>query len=144
MRADTPSGPYSHPTPTVHCLHLSLRLSRQMPIDNFKHRILQPTADCLLLTAYFLSVRASTPGSFSPDRNSSVAPPPVETCVILSPTPAKWTAAAESPPPTIETAEEAATARATASVPSANCGISKTPIGPFQTMVFESAMTAAY
>ena len=37
---------------------------------------------------YFLSVSASTPGSFLPSRNSSEAPPPVEMWVILSATPA--------------------------------------------------------
>ena len=35
----------------------------------------------------------------------------------------------------------AATARATALVPAANASISKTPIGPFQTTVFASAMS---
>src|SRR5258706_6571815 len=53
---------------------------------------------------YFLSVSASTPGSFLPSRNSSEAPPPVEMCVILSATPAAFTADTESPPPTIEIA----------------------------------------
>src|SRR5215212_2716189 len=36
----------------------------------------------------YLSFKAATPGSSSPARNSSVAPPPVEMCVILSATPA--------------------------------------------------------
>src|SRR5262249_51377703 len=35
-----------------------------------------------------LFVKASTPGSDLPARNSSEAPPPVEMCVILSATPA--------------------------------------------------------
>jgi hypothetical protein len=56
------------------------------------------------VTFYFLSVSASTPGSFLPSRNSSEAPPPVEMCVILSATPEAFTAATESPPPTIDTA----------------------------------------
>src|SRR6266567_6833387 len=34
-----------------------------------------------------LSVRASTPGSLRPPRNSREAPPPVEMCEILSATP---------------------------------------------------------
>ena len=55
-------------------------------------------------SVYFLSVSASTPGSFFPSKNSKDAPPPVEMWVILSATPAAWTAATESPPPTIETA----------------------------------------
>src|SRR2546430_16041313 len=44
------------------------------------------------------SSRAATPGSGFPSRNSRAAPPPVETWVSLSSSPA--TAAAESPPPT--------------------------------------------
>src|SRR5262249_37189298 len=49
----------------------------------------------------YLSVSAATPGSSSPARNSRGAPPPVEMCVILSATPARVTAEAESPPPTV-------------------------------------------
>src|SRR6266478_9969467 len=45
-----------------------------------------------------LLVRASTPGSLRPPRNSREAPPPVEICEILSATPDWWTAATESPP----------------------------------------------
>src|SRR5205807_4134488 len=44
------------------------------------------------------SSRAATPGRGFPSRNSSDAPPPVETWLSLSSSPA--TAAAESPPPT--------------------------------------------
>src|SRR6266436_1328591 len=44
-----------------------------------------------------LLVRASTPGSLRPPRNSSEAPPPVEMCEILPATPDWWTAATESP-----------------------------------------------
>src|SRR5437879_2882743 len=51
-----------------------------------------------------LSVRATTPGNCFPSRNSSDAPPPVEMCEILSATPAAFTAATESPPPTIDVA----------------------------------------
>src|SRR6185369_11127885 len=86
--------------------------------------------------AYFLSVSASTPGSFLPSRNSSYAPPPVEMCVILSATPALLMADTESPPPTIEVAPTlSATACATLNVPLANCGTSNTPMGPFQIIV---------
>ena len=46
------------------------------------------------------------------------------------------TARTESPPPTTEYASESATAIATAFVPSAKRGHSKTPIGPFQKIVF--------
>ena len=67
---------------------------------------------------YFLSVSASTPGSFLPSRNSSEAPPPVEMCVILSATPAAFTADTESPPPTIDVAPTfSATACAILKVP---------------------------
>src|ERR1700732_2628534 len=72
-------------------------------------------------TRYFLSVSASTPGSFFPSRNSSDAPPPVEMWVILSATPAACTAATESPPPTIEIAPAfSAIARAVLKVPLLN------------------------
>src|SRR5439155_27276122 len=87
-----------------------------------------------------LSVRAATPGRVRPARNSKQAPPPVETCEIRSATPALATAAAESPPPTIETAPESATARAMPSVPAAKASFSKTPIGPFQTIVLDERM----
>src|SRR2546426_5640554 len=67
------------------------------------------------------SSRAATPGSTFPSRNSSDAPPPVDTCENLSSSPA--TAAAESPPPTIVIAPfvpASTSASATARVPSAN------------------------
>src|ERR1017187_3402364 len=87
-------------------------------------------------TSYYLLVSASTPGSFLPSRNSSDAPPPVEMWEILSATPAALTAATLSPPPTIEVAAPlSATASAIFLVPLANASISKTPIGPFHTMV---------
>src|SRR5207237_7384700 len=88
------------------------------------------------------SVRAATPGSVRPSRNSRKAPPAVEMYPILSPTPAALTAAIVSPPPMTVKAGAAATARATATVPAANGGFSKTPIGPFQTMVLAVASTA--
>src|SRR6202050_3384976 len=85
---------------------------------------------------YFLSVRASTPGSFLPSKNSRDAPPPVEMWVILSATPAAWTAATESPPPTMEMAPTlSATACAILNVPRANPGTSQPPMGPFHTIV---------
>src|SRR6266404_5218252 len=85
---------------------------------------------------HFLSVSASTPGSFFPARNSSEAPPPVEMWVILSATPAACTADTESPPPTIEVAPTfPATARAILNVPLAKGATSNTPMGPFHTMV---------
>src|SRR5262249_13486811 len=93
---------------------------------------------------FHTSVRAATPGSVRPARNSSDAPPPVEICVILSATPAFRTAAIESPPPMIVVPLTAATARATALVPAANASISNTPIGPFHTTVLASASRAWY
>ncbi len=54
---------------------------------------------------------------------------------ILPVTPNFAIAARVSPPPAIEKAFEAATASATARVPLANASNSKTPTGPFQTMV---------
>src|SRR5436853_7268795 len=57
-----------------------------------------------------LLVSAATPGNTSPARNSSDAPPPVETCVIRSATPASVIAATESPPTTIGIASAEATA----------------------------------
>src|SRR5258708_27580937 len=103
--------------------------------------MLQQEANCEVVHVriqadHFLSVSASTPGSFRPSRNSSEAPPPVEMWVILLLTPAACTAATESPPPTMEVAPGfPATALATATVPVSKGGVSKTPIGPFQTIV---------
>src|SRR5258705_2671641 len=75
----------------------------------------------------YLSVKAATPGSVRPPRNSSEAPPPVEMCVTRSAIPAFLMAAIESPPPMIVVPLTFATARATALVPAAKASISKTP-----------------
>ena len=53
----------------------------------------------------YLSVSASTPGSFLPSRNSRLAPPPVLMWVIWSATPAWLMAETESPPPMMEMAD---------------------------------------
>src|SRR6478609_7267739 len=91
---------------------------------------------------HYLSVSASTPGSFLPSRNSSDAPPPVEICVILLARPDWWTAATESPPPTIEIAPRfPATASAIFMVPRANGATSNTPMGPFHTIVRAAAIS---
>ena len=85
------------------------------------------------------SAIAAMPGRTFPSRNSNVAPPPVEMCEILSDSPVFFNAAMESPPPTMLVAPASvasATAFATASVPLANSSHSKTPIGPFQMIVF--------
>src|SRR5918997_3603916 len=66
---------------------------------------------------------AATPGRSRPSTSSRAAPPPVETCVMRSATPARFTAATESPPPTTDVASEPATASATESVPAANGSI---------------------
>src|SRR2546423_5421560 len=82
------------------------------------------------------SSRAATPGSGFPSRNSSDAPPPVDTWLSLSSSPA--TAAAESPPPTIVVAPRfpaSMSASPMARVPSSNGGVSNTPLGPFQKTV---------
>src|SRR5687767_6636848 len=89
---------------------------------------------------------AATPGRVLPSMNSSDAPPPVLTWVIFSVRPKPSTAATESPPPTMVTAPalvRLATTRAIWLVPSANCAISKTPIGPFQKMVLALARWSA-
>jgi hypothetical protein len=54
------------------------------------------------------SFKAATPGNSLPARNSNVAPPPVEMCVMRSATPARLTAATESPPPTTTMAPRSA------------------------------------
>src|SRR3569833_1445443 len=87
---------------------------------------------------------AATPGKVRPARNSSDAPPPVETCEILLVTPAAMIAFSESPPPTTDVAPESATALASATVPASNGGFTKMPIGPFQITVLALRITAAY
>src|SRR5690606_15417177 len=91
---------------------------------------------------------AARPGSVLPSMNSSMAPPPVETCVTASARRASLRAATESPPPTTVSAPRSAvavaSARATARVPSANGSISNAPIGPFQITVAAPSMTRAY
>ena len=63
--------------------------------------------------------------------------------LILSVTPALWTAEIESPPPMIVMPSTLATAWATVLVPLAKAGISNTPIGPFHTTVFAPRMISA-
>ena len=85
---------------------------------------------------------AARPGSGSPSRNSSEAPPPVEMCVMSPARPERMTAATESPPPTTLMAPLSATAAAIAIVPAANGGTSNMPIGPFQKTVRAVAIAA--
>src|SRR3954470_13512596 len=92
----------------------------------------------VLVGRRYLFVKAATPGSTFPSKNSSDAPPPVETWLTLLATPAFLTADALSPPPITVVAPAAvalASASATASVPLAVASISNTPTGPFQTTV---------
>src|SRR5919204_368556 len=62
---------------------------------------------------------------------------------MRSATPARRTALMVSPPPMTENACALVTARATPSVPSANGGFSKTPMGPFHTTVRAVRITSA-
>src|SRR5216683_2247348 len=90
----------------------------------------------------FLSCKAATPGRTRPSRNSSEAPPPVETWVILSAAPACSTVAAESPPPMIVVAPalvRSANISIIALVPLAKAGHSATPSVPLKTIVCASA-----
>jgi len=83
---------------------------------------------------------ASTPGKTLPSTNSRLAPPPVETWLTCFSSPAFAIAAAESPPPITVTAPflvASASDFAISNVPFAKLGISNTPIGPFQNIVFE-------
>src|SRR5205085_4997526 len=89
------------------------------------------------------SSSAATPGSSFPSRNSSDAPPPVDTWLSWSSIPA--TAATESPPPTTVTAPflpASTSALAIARVPASNGGVSNTPIGPFQKIVLARSSRA--
>ena len=94
--------------------------------------------------SYSLSRMQAIPGSRVPSRYSSEAPPPVEMWLILSPKPSCCTAAALSPPPMMVVASVSASALATAMVPAASTGFSKTPIGPFHTTVLASFTASAY
>src|SRR5213594_760900 len=90
-----------------------------------------------------VSSSAASPGSSRPSRNSSDAPPPVETWVTASARPARASAATESPPPTTVVPFERASARAIAMVPSPKASISKIPMGPFQRAVRAAAISRA-
>src|ERR1700689_5211949 len=99
-----------------------------------------PSVHCALFTDHYLSVNASTPGSFLPSKNSRLAPPPVLMWGIWSATPAWLMAETESPPPMMGMAPLlAATAWAMSLVKTAKLGTSKTPAVPFQTMVLALA-----
>merc|ERR1712187_754988 len=96
---------------------------------------------------HYASLRAATPGSTLPSKSSMEAPPPVLQCVTLSIVLYFLQAVAVSPPPITETAPFSV-APTTASmrdfVPASNFPISKTPIGPFQIMVFDASTAALF
>mmetsp|Transcript_44015 Transcript_44015/g.93633 ORF Transcript_44015/g.93633 Transcript_44015/m.93633 type:complete len:252 (+) Transcript_44015:191-946(+) len=95
----------------------------------------------------YLSFKVATPGKFFPSNSSREAPPPVDTWVTLSSVPYFLAQVAVSPPPitaTLPAAQAATKASIMDLVPVSNLVISNTPMGPFQIMVLEPAMTAAF
>mmetsp|Transcript_36703 Transcript_36703/g.104435 ORF Transcript_36703/g.104435 Transcript_36703/m.104435 type:complete len:203 (+) Transcript_36703:142-750(+) len=100
-----------------------------------------------VLPRTYASSKAATPGRTLPSKSSNEAPPPVLQCETLSTVLYFLQAVAVSPPPmTVMT--PAAVAATTVSikdlVPFSNLGISKTPMGPFQMMVFDSITALAF
>merc|ERR1719210_957600 len=92
------------------------------------------------------SSRAATPGKSFPSSNSREAPPPVLQCDTLSTVLYFLQAVAVSPPPITEIAPAAVTSTILSIillVPASKGPISKTPIGPFQTIVLDLAMAAS-
>mmetsp|Transcript_50715 Transcript_50715/g.134101 ORF Transcript_50715/g.134101 Transcript_50715/m.134101 type:complete len:231 (-) Transcript_50715:814-1506(-) len=87
------------------------------------------------------------PGRTLPSRSSSDAPPPVETCVTLSSVSYFLQQVAVSPPPMTVTTPALVTSTMVSIidlVPDSKEAISKTPIGPFQMIVLEALMAAAF
>ena len=76
-------------------------------------------------------IKEVTPGNSLPSKNSKDAPPPVDTCVILSSKPILDTASTVDPPPIIVIACVFTILVAIAFVPEEKLLISNTPIGPF-------------
>src|SRR4029453_11618925 len=93
-------------------------------------------------TSIYASGITATPGNSLPSRNSSAAPPPVETQEMRPASPTSWSARTESAPPTTVNPSTSATASATAFVPSANRRPPNTPMGPFQKTVFARRIRA--
>mmetsp|Transcript_85788 Transcript_85788/g.191811 ORF Transcript_85788/g.191811 Transcript_85788/m.191811 type:complete len:221 (-) Transcript_85788:174-836(-) len=92
------------------------------------------------------SSRAATPGRTLPSNNSKEAPPPVLQWDTLSTVSYFLQAVAVSPPPITVTAPASVTSTILSIillVPASKGAISKTPMGPFQTMVFDFAMAAS-
>src|SRR2546427_334342 len=98
------------------------------------------TAAC---SAGAASSSATSPGSARPSRNSSAAPPPVATWVTAPCSPARASAATESPPPTTVVPVDSASACAIAIVPRLKASTSKMPMGPFQSAVRAAAISCA-
>mmetsp|Transcript_118959 Transcript_118959/g.348388 ORF Transcript_118959/g.348388 Transcript_118959/m.348388 type:complete len:212 (+) Transcript_118959:906-1541(+) len=93
------------------------------------------------------SSNAATPGNTLPSSSSRDAPPPVLQWVTLSSVSYFLQAVAVSPPPITVIAPDFVTSTILsiiAFVPFSNVFISKTPIGPFQMIVFDFAMAAAF
>merc|ERR1719343_189526 len=93
------------------------------------------------------SSNVATPGRTLPSRSSSEAPPPVLQWVTLVSVSYFLQAVAVSPPPITVTAPLPVTSTILSIidlVPASNLPISKTPIGPFHTIVFDLAMAAAF
>merc|ERR1712187_402210 len=96
---------------------------------------------------HYASLRAATPGSTLPSKSSIEAPPPVLQCVTFSIVLYFLQAVAVSPPPMTEMAPFSVaptTASIRVFVPGSNLPISKTPIGPFQIMVFDASTAALF
>ena len=96
----------------------------------------------------YLSVSAATPGSVLPSRNSSDAPPPVETWLIFSASPAcvhRGSRIAAADDRRRALARRARQSRPRSRVcPCRTVVFSNTPIGPFQSTVFAAAIARAY
>merc|ERR1719336_1772540 len=92
------------------------------------------------------SSNAATPGSSFPSSSSRDAPPPVLQWDTLSIVLYFLQAVAVSPPPMTEMAPAAVTSTILSIiflVPASKAPISKTPMGPFQTMVLDFAIAAS-
>mmetsp|Transcript_67003 Transcript_67003/g.125183 ORF Transcript_67003/g.125183 Transcript_67003/m.125183 type:complete len:247 (+) Transcript_67003:253-993(+) len=93
------------------------------------------------------SSNAATPGKTLPSSSSREAPPPVLQCVTLSSVSYFLHAVAVSPPPMTVTVPDLVTSTILSImdfVPFSKAAISKTPIGPFHTMVFALAIASLF
>jgi hypothetical protein len=100
-----------------------------------------------IATAMLASLSAAMPGSTLPSSSSRLAPPPVLTCVTLSSVLYTLQAVAVSPPPITVVAPFCVTLTISSIidlVPLSNFFISNTPMGPFQMIVLEAWIVAAF